>query len=109
MNLYKENKMSISGKVCILIQAGEGDTQEVFVGKSREDLIDSIHIFYEEEIKSDTCVDDVEFHESCDKSLCEMLTKHEDWESGRYILENIEPQWEQWTLVIVSLRNKGIE
>lgn len=95
--------------VCILILAGEGDTQEVFVGRSGEELIASVCTYYGEEVKQWNDDDQLNraYSELLMASLCEMLTVHKDWAIGRHTVQNITPWWEEWTLVVVDLvKNK---
>jgi hypothetical protein len=78
--------------VMVLIRAGEGDTQDVYIARGRNELRQRITDIVEE--------DDMWFCEGEKDSLFAMLDKHENWGVGRYILKNIEPHWEQWTLII---------
>jgi hypothetical protein len=79
--------------IYILIQAGEGKTEAVLVSRSKEELLKEI----EQEIQ-----EDIDNRPEMD-ALGRMIENHIDWVPGRYILENIEPIWQDWTLII----NKG--
>ena len=96
-----ENEQDLVPRICILIRAGEGDTRDVFIGRSKEDLIENIHsCFQKQQDENQKIPDDIEYHKNEEKSFCEMLNKHRDWVIGRYILENTGSIWEECTLII---------
>lgn len=80
--------------VMVLIKAGEGDTEDVYIVRSREEL--------QRKIAADM---DGAFEQYEKDSLLAMLDKHTNWGHGRYVLANIEPQWQQWTLVIENIQD----
>lgn len=107
-----EKDESSDGKqrIYTLILAGEGDTQEVFIGKGEEDLIAKVHTFYKKQVEDEEHQDqkhlspgNIEFFKSQETSLCRMIEEYEDWSVGRHILKNIEPWWEEWTLFIADM------
>jgi hypothetical protein len=95
--------MTIKQRVYTLIRAGEGDTQDIFVGRGREELIENIHYSYKKEIENEKYQNNIEFMETQESSLCKMIEEHEDWSVGRHILKNVEPWWEEWTLFIADM------
>jgi len=84
----------------VLVQAGEGHTETILEGHSKEDLITKLEQEFQEEI--DLCCTQVnkKIYQSELDALRMMLNNHADWEPGRYVLENIEPIWQEWTLYI---------
>jgi hypothetical protein len=79
----------------VLAQAGEGDTVSIVVAHSKSDLIATVERLYDIEAE--------EFRLKADRdALVKMLQAHDNWEDGWHKLENIEPQWREWTLFISS-------
>ena len=84
----------------ILVQAGEGDTQSIYYGNTKEKLLENINQDYVATLHLAN-LDDIEYMRKEQLALMHMLEAHTKWESGRYILSpSIPPIWEEWTLVI---------
>jgi hypothetical protein len=79
----------------VLVQAGEGDTVSIVVAHSKSDLIATVKRLFTE------LIEEFQLEESRD-ALINMLQVHDNWEDGWHKLENIEPQWREWTLFISS-------
>ena len=90
--------------VYVLIEAGEGDIETVVIGYSKDDLIASLDLEHEESDwpKYSKTNQDYALHELV--AIKAMLENHDNWNPGRYILKNIEPIWQEWTLVIKSVK-----
>lgn len=90
-------------KVCILIQAGEGETQAVFVGKDKKGLIQVVLLNMEEDSRTFSSEKAKTFSGARYAALVQMLSNHDDWSVGRYVLQGVAPEWEEWTLVIKNI------
>jgi hypothetical protein len=88
----------VGGMIITLIQAEEGFTASIFVADSREGLLAAIR----ETFDSPEPAQEREYTRRQAASLLAMVETHADWQPGRYILEPIEPWYEQWTLFIVD-------
>jgi len=88
--------------IYVLVQAGEGDTETILVGYTREDLFIKLEREKQEEI--DNCNGQIakDFAQSELDALQMMLNNslNKDWRPGRYVLDNIDPIWQEWTLYI---------
>lgn len=86
----------------VLIQAGEGMTKNVFVANgSRDELIRIICKAHDRALTEEP-ESEKPFIEEQRDALISMLKKHQDWTPGRHTLENIEPHWQEWTLIITE-------
>ena len=95
--------------IYVLVQAGEGDIGTLLVGHSKEDLITKLELEFQEEIDNYSGLLSPA-HEQNAKDLTQseldalrmMLNNslNKEWRPGRYVLENIEPIWQEWTLYI---------
>ena len=86
--------------ICVLVQAGEGETQAIIVGKSEVELIESVIQYYQIEIEFAEKQDNKDFAKLELAALLQMLAVHINWEPGRYVLPCVSPHWEEWTLLI---------
>jgi len=92
--------------VYVLIEAGEGDIETVVVGYSKDDLKAALDLEHEEYVHIKTSDwptftkinQDYALHEL--NTVKAMLENHDNWNPGRYILKNIDPIWQEWTLFI---------
>ena len=92
-------------KTLVLICASEGTTDSVFVAcGDSEDLKRQILggtekrlARYEIGPRRDA---DTKWEAEHNEALFAMLDRHEQWENGRYVLDNIEPHWQQWALIV---------
>lgn len=92
-------------KACILIEAGEGNTEAVIVADSKERLIETIQDCFNKQINEHSHENDKKFISKEKNSLIEMIQRHKEWNNGLYHLKNIKPQWQEWILVITDKSN----
>lgn len=91
--------------IFILVQAGEGNTQTVFVAQSKSLLIATVRQTFSKELKFyplPWSKGNQGYIEKERDALIQMLEQHSDWTEGRHILTNIEPCWEEHLLVIAA-------
>lgn len=92
--------------ICVLIQAGEGNTQLVFVGDSKESLIKDINAHYdhwvETEDNKEYLAANLKYYMEERDDFLAMVGNHVQWTAGRYDLELPEYNsvWEECTLII---------
>ena len=91
-------------KVFVLINAGEGSTEAVFVMHgTKEDLINQVQKKYSNDIeKMSYGESNKKFAVECSGALIAMLYKHENWENGKHTVLPIEPHWGDWSLIIAD-------
>jgi len=90
-------------KICVLIQAEIGHTENVFIGKNKEELIEKISAYYDKEISTPSYFNDIGYNKRCYAALIAMVNNHTKWKVGKYELENIEPLWDEFTLTIEEI------
>ena len=89
-------------RIYVLVQAGEGHTEWIYVSHSKDDLIAKIDKQYSEEVKLFDEEEDKNWLRGFWYALREMVIQHNNWEPGKYVLDRIEPVWEEWTLHITE-------
>jgi len=91
--------------VFVLIEADEGSTDTIIVGVGFDDLRRSIIDYYlerENDAIARQSTDDVQYHKDQSAALLQMI-EHHTLIPGRSVLRNIEPHWQEWTLLIIDL------
>lgn len=89
-----------------LIEADEGHTNTIIVASSRNELMAAAIQMYDDEIASYADIEEGIAGENAiytmqaRESLLIMLNQHQEWTPGRYVLKNVDPHWQQWTLFI---------
>lgn len=92
--------------VYVLVKAGEGDTESIIVANSKTDLLKKIDCEFQIEIDYYTTVfnpTSKDFAQSELDALRQMVKNHDEWKPGEYILDCIEPIWQEWTLHIEEI------
>jgi hypothetical protein len=88
----------------VLIQADEGSTDDIITADSRDTLQNAIYKHYTEQEKEPSpnlAIDEQFALEHCN-ALLQMVNNHQDWSVGRHLLKRIDPQWQEWTLLIIE-------
>jgi hypothetical protein len=80
-----------------LIQAGEGNTDMAFLAVTPERLRDMIVLMYAEKMKR--YPEEPEFYVEERDALLQMLDAA-DYSPGSRTLTNIEPEWQEWLLMV---------
>ena len=86
----------------ILIEAGHGHTEWIFVSHSKEEMVAEIDKHYSGEVELFDEEDDKNHIRGFWYGLREMVKQHTNWEPGQHVLEGIDPVCAEWTLVIVG-------
>jgi len=100
-------------KMYIVICAGEGDTRSVFAALGTpDDLKRVIREGYDRECENepsgrtwdgkDLQAENCRYSREQQAAYLAMLDQHADWSCGAHVLENVEPVWEENTLVIAD-------
>lgn len=88
--------------VFILIEAEEGTTGLVLVAQGRHAVAQVIGDCYDQQAAHAFCEEDRVFAQAQKAALLAMVAPYTWVGPGRYRLENREPHWQEWTLIITQ-------